>query len=354
MQKSLKIVHCAIFSQFKNGEAFYAMDRKISHGLIQNGHFVYDFSYRDVARVQRILGFKQRSIDKMNQDLLKTCENINPELLLLGKAEMIYPETLEKIKRKLPNIKIVKWFVDFLKTEKSAFFEQFQFIDAFFQTTATELYELSRKYKNTVFSYLPNISDPSIDRKIDRRKEYDVLYIARDYKADVRTEFANLLKDFCEKENINLRIYGSLGNPTIFGNNYQEEISKSKIAINFNREDKLDDYNRTKILGSSDRMNHFLGSGTCTFSPHIISMDKLYKKDKEVIYFNNIEECFKKLKYYLKDNRFENVGLSGQKKAYSMANAKRVSQFIVDVSFQKELSEKYEWEDYIFKFEEEK
>jgi len=42
----LKIVHCANFSESKYGAVYYAIDRKISNGLIRNGHFVYDFSYR--------------------------------------------------------------------------------------------------------------------------------------------------------------------------------------------------------------------------------------------------------------------------------------------------------------------
>ena len=57
----LKIVHCANFSYFKNGEVFYATDRKVTHGLMSQGHFVYDFSYRDQAKAQRFLGFKKKN-----------------------------------------------------------------------------------------------------------------------------------------------------------------------------------------------------------------------------------------------------------------------------------------------------
>lgn len=48
--ESFKIVHCANFSESKNGDVFYAIDRIISNGLIRNNHFVYNFSYREVSK----------------------------------------------------------------------------------------------------------------------------------------------------------------------------------------------------------------------------------------------------------------------------------------------------------------
>ena len=70
MQKHYKIVHCGIFNEKDNGNFFYGLERKISHGLIQNGHFVYDFSYRDVERNSRFLGLKDSGLKKMNKKLI--------------------------------------------------------------------------------------------------------------------------------------------------------------------------------------------------------------------------------------------------------------------------------------------
>jgi len=165
MNETLKIVHCANFSNFKNGASYYAMDRKITHGLIQNGHFVYNFSYRDVAKARRFLGFKKKSIQLMNQDLIDTCTNIKPDILLLGKAETISLVTLKTIKELIPDIKIVQWFVDFLETEKKEFFDKFNYIDTFLKTSPLSLMELSREYPDTIFSCLPNISDPAFDKE---------------------------------------------------------------------------------------------------------------------------------------------------------------------------------------------
>ena len=110
--KSLKIVHCAHFNESKYGEVYYAMDRKVTNGLIRNGYFVYDFSYREIAKNNRKFGIKRFGIDKMNTNLIETCQNIQPQILLLGHSELIYNKTLLQIKKEHPNIKIAIWWVD--------------------------------------------------------------------------------------------------------------------------------------------------------------------------------------------------------------------------------------------------
>jgi hypothetical protein len=122
------------------------------------------------------------------------------------------------------------------------------------------------------------------------------IYIARDYNEDVRTKFAILLKDFCVKENINLKVYASLGNPAVFGDDFHQAISKTKIAINFNRDDTLHEVNQEKILGASDRMAQFLGCGVCTFSPRIKGFEMLYTDKKDIVYFDTPDDCFEKLR----------------------------------------------------------
>lgn len=345
MNKYLKIVHCSNFSYFQNGKVFYAIDRKISYGLISQGHFVYDFSYRDIARIQRFLGFKKRSIDKMNQDLITTCKNLHPDLLLLGKSEFIHPETLSILKKLFPAMKIAKWFVDFLEREDEHFFKQFDYIHSFFQTSAAELPSLSAKFPHMSCLFMPNITDPSFDTYIcQEEKSYDIIYIARDHKEDVRHQFAVALKEFCTEHNLVLKIYGSLGNPPIFGSAYHHEISKAKIAINFNREDLLEGENKQKHMGSSDRMNHFMGVGTCTFSPKIRGLETLYKNEIDVIYFDGIQDCFSKILQYLKNDNYKIIAHNGSSKAYSISNAKRVTRFMLEAIYEQPFTEQYEWQ----------
>ena len=348
MQKHYKIVHCGIFNEKDNGSFFYGLERKISHGLIQNGHFVYDFSYRDVERNSRFLGLKDSGLKKMNKKLIDICRNIDADILFLAKAEKIEKATLIKIKELLPNIKIAQWYVDHL-IEKDDFFDKLDCIDVFYYANAKDLQNLSKKYENTIFSFFPNISDPAFDKKLELKKINDVIYIARDYNEDVRTKFAVLLKDFSDKENINLKVYASLGNPAIFGNDFHKVIAQTKIAINFNRDDNLEEVNQEKILGASDRMAQFLGSGICTFSPRIKGFEKLYKDTEEIVYFDTPSDCFEKLKFYLTNQNYESIAKKGQEKTYKIANAKRVTQFMLELLFENSASNNYEWSEYKFK-----
>lgn len=197
--KSLRIVHCCTFNEKVDAKCYYDPDRKISHGLHQNGHFVYDFSYRDQERNLRKFGIKNSGLKKMNEKLINICKNLNADVLLITKAERIVNETLLAIKKALPNIKIAMWYVDHLE-EKPEFFEKFNIIDAFFYANALRLKEFSTKYKNATFAFFPNISDPAFECDLGLEKSNDIIYIARDYKEDNRHKFALLLDEFCKKK----------------------------------------------------------------------------------------------------------------------------------------------------------
>lgn len=339
----MKIVHCANFSYPKNGSVFYSTDAKITHGLNQNGHMVYDFSYRDQAKLHRFLGFKRKSIQKMNEDLIQVCQNIQPDLLLMAKAELISTETLITLKTRFPKLKIAQWFVDFLEDQKKDFFDNMKYIDVFFMTSAENLLDLSSKYTNTHFAYMPNIADPAFEQDTGKEKIYDVIYIARDYKEDNRYKFAVLLKEFCENHNLKLKLFASLGQPTIFGHAYHEAISAAKIAINFNRTDHIDHVNPEKLMGSSDRMNHMMGIGTCLFSPRIQGLDMLYKDKEDLIYFDSFHQCGELLLEYLKNGEFAKVAKQGQKRVFEVSNAQRITKYMLEILFENSNSDNYEW-----------
>lgn len=349
--KPLKIVHCAIFNEKTNAREFYSQDRKISHGLHQNGHFVYDFSYRDAERSMRVLGLKKLSTDKMNQKLIEICKNLNADILLLGKAEKIYPSTIIRIKELIPHIKIALWYVDHLEESKE-WFEKLGLIDAFFHANALNLQRLSKTYKNTKFCFFPNICDEAVDMSLNLPKQIDVVYIARDYQEDARHQFALLLDEFCKQNGINHKIYASLGNEPIFGYEFIKAVNSAKIAINFNRDDEIECTKSNKLLGASDRMAQFMACGVCTFSPKIRGFEKFFKDEKEIVYFDNPSDCFEKIKIYLADEKYTQIAQNGQRAVLDLANAKKVSKFMLEVLLNEDFSEfeaKYEWREFIYK-----
>ena len=74
--KPLRILHCAMFSVNKYGANYYSGHTRLSNGFIRNGHFVYNFSYRDVAREEAPLGIKELGMKKMNKRFVETAERI--------------------------------------------------------------------------------------------------------------------------------------------------------------------------------------------------------------------------------------------------------------------------------------
>ena len=161
-----------------------------------------------------------------------------------------------------------------------------------------------------------------------------MIYIARDYQEDVRYKFALLLRDFCEKEGLRLKIFASLGAPAVFGDKFHREIAAAKIAINFNRDDELECARAHKLLGASDRMAQFLGCGVCTFSPKIAGFERLYEDGSEIVYFDDPADCFSKIKCLLTSGEYVNIARCGRAKTLKIANAARVAKFMLETIFE--------------------
>ena len=145
----MKILHVASFSWFTakgkraDNIAFYhAIDHKISNGLMRNGHCVWDFSYRDTARHLSPLGkSKKWGAQNMNNALILQAQAFEPDLILLGHAELVTPQTLTTLRQSLPNTKIAQWWVDWFLPYSVLHLQKKQsYLDVFFATTPFALY----------------------------------------------------------------------------------------------------------------------------------------------------------------------------------------------------------------------
>jgi len=331
----LKIVHCANFSNEKNGATFYATDRKITNGLIRNGHFVYDFSYRDIAKNSTIFKTKKLGRKKLNDALLETVRQIVPNVLLLGKSELIDARTLEIIKKEYPSIKIAMWWVDWLK-DKLAIIEKSNFIDAFFSTTGVNevKYELNDKSFNNIY-FIPNICDKSIDKYSAFRKQnptYDILFIGR--SDETRKELIDFLLN--EFKDFKVGIFGDSKEKLLHGQKYLDTLIDTKLAINYSRRNDIELY-------SSDRIVHLAANGICTLSPQIPKFDKLFGEN-ELVYFENFKELKEKILFYLKNSSERNsIASNGQKKAQTYFNETIVTSYIIETLFSLPFSNEYLW-----------
>ena len=81
----MKIIHISNFGQRQANRLYnISIAKKISNGLIRNGHDVINVSDRDVVRLNR--GFKNfnKGTDYLNNLLLDTIDNYKPDAIILG------------------------------------------------------------------------------------------------------------------------------------------------------------------------------------------------------------------------------------------------------------------------------
>ena len=324
----LRIVHCANFSESKYGAVYYAIDRKISNGLIRNGHFVYDFSYREVAKNSTFFKSKKFGVKNANNALLETLKNIKPDLLLLGHTELITIETLEKAKELYPQMKIAMWWVDWIYN-LNTILERLDLIDHFFITTDPKELQHINIHQSLYekCSYLPNICDSSIDTcKAFENSHYDfdVLFIGRYDKE--REKFIDFLKQSFSY--LKLGFFGLNKETLLIGNDYIKTIGMAKIGINYNRKNDISMY-------SSDRIIHLLANGVLVFSPRIPNLETILT-DEEIVYFDDNEDFTHKLHYYLQNDKVRiETAKKGWVKAHQYFNEKVIAGTIIQVIYQK-------------------
>ncbi len=334
----MKILHAANFSLAKYAMVYYATDRKLSNGLIRNGHFVYDFSYRDVARTESPLHSKRFGTGRMNRRLIETAANLQPDLLLLGHTEIITPATLARIKRDHRGIRIALWYVDPLYNTGNLqhILNRLENLDAVFCTTDGDLLEQFRSTRNTV-AYMPNPVDSSIETlRNDIKEDFDIdlLFCGRDKGEAERAQTLRRLQQGLRE--LRVTVCGALNQPLVFGAEYLALLDRSRMGLNLSRRNDVYRY-------SSDRIAQLTGNGLLTFTPETPGMRDLYREN-EVVYFSGIDELIDKARHYHRhDDERRRTAAAGRARAHQCFNSTRVAKYLVEASFGMAYTEPYEW-----------
>lgn len=333
----MKILHIANFGFNKQGAHFYCTDRKISAGLIENGHFVYDFSFRDMARMGTIFKTKKLGANWANKEILAIVKNLHPDLILVGHSDLLHIETLKKIRKDYPHIKIAFWFVDWLCEAHKVHFvnNMASVVDAVFCTTGGDLLKQFKQRHNKV-AYMPNMVFRSVESLKQFQKndyKHQLIFCGTVYKDPSREEFLTILKDKLHDE---LSCFGAFNQPTVYGQDYIDLLANSQCGLNLSRCNDV-------TLYSSDRIAQLTGHGLLTFSAEIPGFSHLYQDD-EIIYFKDIYDLVEKYHYFVHHpDEAKKVAMKGHHKSHTAFNSARVTKFMLEVIFDYPLSEQYEW-----------
>lgn len=308
--KPLKILHCANFSELKDGAVYYSIDRKLTNGLTRNGHFVYPFSYRDIAKTSRTLFLKSSGTKTMLSRLHSTLQHLNPDLLLLGHSELISADDLYTIRRRFPLLKIAMWWVDWIPNIRRNI-NKLALLDGFFITTDPQELAHLVEDKSTLARchYLPNLCDSSIDTYDSSKSSnhrFDICFIGRYDK------HRQPLIDYLQRHfgHYKLGIFGQTKSDLVFGEAFYQVLAGSKIAINYSRSNTYRKY-------SSDRLIQPIANGVLTLSARFPGLEELFPAT-EVPGFDNLEQLGSLLNQFLQD---ENLRVSTASAARTRAHS---------------------------------
>ena len=342
----LKIIHITNFNQRYFGRLHFNTGTRINNGLIRLGHNILSLSDRDLVTFSKSI--KDYTGSKyLNSIVEKTVNNFRPDLVIIGHADKVNTEMLGQLKSKYSNLKIAQWFLDPLTKKgpdysknKGRILDKSKSIDASFITTDPK--SLDFKINNSFF--IPNPCDSSLDnlKIFNSKPDNDMFYaishgvhrgILRPGKLDERELFIRKLLKHCKDTNFD--IYGMFNRQPIWGHDFLEKLSNSKMGLNLSRGKPVKYY-------SSDRIAQLIGNGLLTFIDTKTKYGDFFTNN-EIIFYDGIDDLSQKIKKYKKNDKdWRRIAKNGYKKYHKYFNSNIVARFIIDKTLG--IRSKYYWE----------
>jgi len=344
---TLRILHVTNFNEKHNGRLQFNTSRRINNGFIRLGHNVMQVSDRDVVSNAKNL-LDPKGVNTLNKKLIESYHNFKPDLIVLGHADSIFRSSLDYLKNYDKDLKICQWFLDPVSKDgpdfdknKKRLLHKSDFMDASFLTTDPN--SLSFKLGNSFF--MPNPSDASFE-VLDNYKfdcKFDVFFAMshgvhrgalKTGKSDNRENFINSLIEM--NGEIDFDIYGMNKIQPIWGTDFINKISQSKMGLNLSRGKPLKYY-------SSDRIVQLMGNGLLTFIDERTKYSDFFN-NKEIINYKNESDLFEKINKYKKEDKQRRlIAKNGKDKYMNFFNSNIVAQFIIDKTLGIKSKNKYIW-----------
>jgi hypothetical protein len=330
------IVHAGNFGTRPKGAFQNNVERKLTNGLIRNGHQVIAFSDREAAMAGSPFGATRAGgVGYANRAMSALCLGVEPDVLVLGQTDVIRPQTVADLRGRLPAMRVLQWSVDalFEPGNMERLTRNLPVVDATLVTTAGEaLAPLVRPGKRVGF--LPNPVDFSIERGEAHLKAdppFDLFY-ACGSPADLRDvggrawnmdDFARALLEALPA--LKPRWVGLMGQPTLGGAAYQRAIESAAIGLNVSR--------RTgQFLYSSDRLAHLAGNGLAVLIERSSGYDHLFTDD-EMAFFSTFDDLVERTDRLVKDPaRRMALAAAGRARYHELFNERRVAAYVLDVA----------------------
>ena len=348
-QKSLRILHITNFNERLDGRLFFNTGRRINNGFIRQGHSVLGFSDRDIKKYYKSIS-DLNGAKTLNDKLKNTCYNYNPDLVVLGHADLISKDQISELREDYPNTRFSQWFLDPLNKKgpdfdrnKKRILDKIDVVDSTFLTTSPDVLSFL-KDKNSYF--IPNPSDKSFETLNNFNKSCNVdLFFALSHgvhrgvlksgKTDDRIEFLSKLRSITP--NIKFDIYGIEKVQPIWADHYFKTVSNAKMGLNLSRGDSIKYY-------SSDRITQIVGNGLVCLIDQKTCYQNFFDKN-EMVFYKSVSDLSEKiLKISSDDDLRRKIGRNGKKKYMKYFNSDLVSEYIINNTLEIKTNKKYLWE----------
>ena len=344
LKNKLKIINLFNQGQKSNYRLFnISLGKKFTNGFIRNNHDVLEISDRDFIKNNRnLLNFKS-NINMFQNHLIEVVKNYNPDLFLFGHTNNIDLETLDKIRSINKKLIISQWNEDplmpgleFSNKNIKNIQPYVSQVDHNFITSHPSILKDKFKSKKFNFFFVP------VDRNIECYNVYnlnpkkDIFYamshgvnrgVLKKGFEDSRINFLNkLIKKIPLLE---YDFHGFNNKQPIWGNDFNNALINSKMGLNLSRGEPTKYY-------SSNRIASLVGNGLLTFIDRKTQLDDFFINEKDVIFYDNINDLASKIKFYSKNDKLrKKIAKNGKLKYFKHFDGNKISKYIVDISLGK-------------------
>ncbi len=339
IKNKLKIINLYNQGQKLNHRLFnISLGKKFTNGFIRNGHDVLEISDRDYIKNNKSFSLIPNKNNFQNF-LIESFKNYNPDILFFGHTKNLNIETIEKLRSINKNLIISQWNedpvmsgLDYSKQNISNINYYSDYVDHNFITTHPSVIKNKLNNKNFHFFFVP------VDKNIERYDVYKLrpkndLFYAMSHgvnratlKQGTEDNRINFLDKLVKKiPNIKYDFYGFSNKQPIWGNDFNNALINSKMALNLSRGKPTKYY-------SSNRIASIMGNGLLTFVDKKVEMSDFFNKD-EMIFYSGINDLSDKIKFYSRNDKIrKQISKNGKNKYFKLFNESKISKYFVDVS----------------------
>jgi len=331
----MRVLHVSNFTVKWDGNHFYGIPYKLNNGLTRLGHHVFSLCDRDIAD-SYLLGLRRAGRGYANRKLLRVCEQVRPDLLLLGLCTLIRPETISSVRAVLPGLRIAHWNCDplFDPPNLKRLKLLAPLVDATFVTTAGDTLKSIVESGGRV-AFMPN----PVDRSVESLRVFET--------ADLKTELVFMGNPdrsrtaICDHirsrlPELNFEIRGTSGMPGAYGADAFDLLGRSKMGLSLSRRNDV-------FLYSSDRMSMMMGCGLLTFLDRKTGFDSLFGED-EIAFYEDLDDLVTKIRRFAADEGQRiDIARRGWRKAHEIFSETLVAQWIIDATFGSPGTNSYVW-----------